>query len=138
MPLFEYEQITNMNERELLVCNYVTGHTAQVENMSIRQLGDAVGVSTTTILRFCAKVGCEGFQELKYRLKRYREQNPAFDRHIPQDSAQVLQFMQGLESNIEMQERLQHAARVCAKAENIYCLGAGSSASLAEYGAEAC
>ena len=128
MPLFDYDQIMGLNDRELRVCNYVTAHTAQTEKMSIRQLADAVGVSTTTIFRFCAKVGCEGFQELKFKLKRYREQMPANNWHIPQDSAQVLQFLQGLESNTEMQSRLQKAAETCAKAKRIICMGVGSSA----------
>lgn len=135
MPLFEYDQIMSLNERELQVCNFVTGHTAQVEKMSIRQLSDATGVSTTTIFRFCSKVGCEGFQELKYKLKRYREQTPANNWHIPQDGAQVLQFLQGLENHTEMQSRLQKAAETCAKARNIICIGVGSGMYLAEYGA---
>ena len=135
MPLFEYDQIVSLNERELHVCNYVTSHTAQVEKMSIRQLADATGVSTTTIFRFCSKVGCEGFQELKYKLKRYRERLPVNNWHIPQDSAQVLQFLPGLEVNTEMQRHLQEAAEACAKAKNIICMGVGSGICLAEYGA---
>lgn len=135
MPLFEYEQITHLNERELRVCNYVTSHTMQVIDMSIRQLSEAVGVSTTTIFRFCEKVGCEGFQELKYRLKRHYEQDPAANWHIPQDRVQVLQFLQHLEDNTEMQFCLREAAEICANAKHIYCIGVGSSASMAEYGA---
>ena len=135
MSLFEYQQIMSLNKRELQVYSYVTSHAEQAEGMSIRQIADATGVSTTTILRFCAKVGCEGFQELKYKLKRYREKNPADNWHIPQDSAQVLQFLQELEHNTEMQKRLQQAAEKCAKARKITCIGMGSSANLAEYGA---
>ena len=135
MPLFKYEEIMSLNERELQVYSYVAGHAAQVEKMSIRQIASAVGVSTTTVLRFCAKVGCEGFQELKYKLKRCREKVSTDSWHIPQDSAQVLQFLQKLDKSTEMQGRLQQAAEKCSKAKHIICTGMGSSAILAESGA---
>lgn len=135
MPLFEYEQLRNLNERETMVCNYVTSYGAQVEEMSIRELADATGVSTTTIFRFCTKVGCEGFQELKFKLRQYREQDSDTAWCIPQDGVQVLQFFQGMEKNEAMQKRLRQAAACVSKARGVYFIGVGSSASLAEYGA---
>lgn len=36
---------------------------------SIRKLANDIHVSTATIVRFCKKLGCEGFMELKYKLK---------------------------------------------------------------------
>lgn len=134
MPLFEYEQLLSLNERETMVCNYVTSNVTQIEEMTIRQLAEATGISTTTILRFCAKVGCEGFQDLKFKLRQYREQE-SDTWSIPQDGMQVLQFLQGLKKNEDMQKRLQQAADCAANAREVYFIGVGSSASLAEYGA---
>ncbi len=37
--------------------------------MKIRELAEEVHVSTTTILRFCKKVGCEGYSEFRLKLK---------------------------------------------------------------------
>ncbi len=37
--------------------------------MKVRELAEEVHVSTTTILRFCKKVGCEGYSEFRLKLK---------------------------------------------------------------------
>ncbi|STS85123.1 phosphosugar-binding transcriptional regulator [Klebsiella pneumoniae] len=36
--------------------------------MTIRELAEAAGVSTTTVLRFCRKLQCEGYSEFRVRL----------------------------------------------------------------------
>ena len=66
MALFSYEQIKGMNPGEFRVYNFVASHLNKAHEMNIRQLAGAVGVSTTTVLRFCEKVGCSGYTELKY------------------------------------------------------------------------
>ena len=51
--------------------------------MKIRELADGAHVSTTTVLRFCKKVGCEGYSEFKLRLKQelleQKNQQPDLD-----------------------------------------------------------
>ncbi|MCM3160687.1 hypothetical protein [Metabacillus litoralis] len=37
--------------------------------MRIRNLADETHVSTSTIMRFCKKLNCEGFSELKVKQK---------------------------------------------------------------------
>lgn len=37
----------------------------EVMYMTIRELADAAGVSTTTILRFCRKFNCDGYSEFR-------------------------------------------------------------------------
>ncbi|WP_441299921.1 MurR/RpiR family transcriptional regulator [Breznakia sp. PFB1-11] len=39
--------------------------------MKIRDVAEAAHVSTTTVLRFCKKVGCDGYAEfkIKYRME---------------------------------------------------------------------
>ena len=39
--------------------------------MTIRELAEAAGVSTTTVLRFCRKLQCEGYSEFRVRFKLY-------------------------------------------------------------------
>lgn len=41
----------------------------QVLEESIRDLANHVHVSTATVIRFCKKLGCSGFTELKYKLR---------------------------------------------------------------------
>ena len=54
--LFQHQQITQMNERELMVYNYVSSHLDEASRMNIRELAAVCQVSTTTVLRFCSKL----------------------------------------------------------------------------------
>src|SRR5699024_11488415 len=67
--MFTQEEIASFNELETSLYNYIAGNMDKVAYMRIRELADATHVSTTTILRFCRKVGCEGFSEFKVRIK---------------------------------------------------------------------
>lgn len=66
---FTYTQVNSLNETEAHVYNYVMQNKEKVLDESIRELAGDVHVSTATIVRFCKKLGCEGFMEFKYKLK---------------------------------------------------------------------
>lgn len=59
--MFTHKAIAALNALELMVYNYVSKHKNQVMYMTIRELAEAAGVSTTTVLRFCKKMGCDGY-----------------------------------------------------------------------------
>lgn len=61
--MFDYEIIQSLNELEMLVYNYITTHKQEVKYMTVRELADAVHVSTSTVIRFCKKNGCDGYSE---------------------------------------------------------------------------
>ena len=42
--------------------------------MNLQELANSTFVSTTTIIRLCKKLGLEGFNELKYNLKKYKQE----------------------------------------------------------------
>ncbi|WP_295288168.1 MurR/RpiR family transcriptional regulator [uncultured Catenibacterium sp.] len=66
---FTYTQVNSLNETEAHIYNYVMQNKEKVLEESIRKLANDIHVSTATIVRFCKKLGCEGFMELKYKLK---------------------------------------------------------------------
>ena len=66
--MFNYEKIRNLNELEISIYNFVVGHPEEVADMTIRELAQELHLSSTTILRFCNKMGCEGYSEFKYQL----------------------------------------------------------------------
>lgn len=70
---FTYSQVESLNETETYVYNYVVKNTKKVLDESIRELANNTHVSTATVMRFYKKMGCEGFTELKYRLKEIEE-----------------------------------------------------------------
>ena len=72
---FTYSQVESFNETETYVYNYVVKNTKKVLSESIRELANHTNVSTATVIRFCKKVGCSGFTELKYKLKELWKNN---------------------------------------------------------------
>lgn len=61
--MFSYEVIQSLNNLELSLYEYIMKNKKKVIYMRIRELADEAHVSTTTILRFCKKLNCEGFSE---------------------------------------------------------------------------
>ena len=72
--MLNYEVIQSLNELELSLYSYIMMNRKKVMYMRIRELADEAHVSTTTILRFCKKLKCEGFSEFKVRFKMYIEE----------------------------------------------------------------
>jgi len=73
--MFNYEIIRKLNDLELLLYRYIMKNSEKVIYMRIRELADQAHVSTTTILRFCKKVNCDGYSEFKVKLKMHIEKN---------------------------------------------------------------
>ncbi|MDZ4907099.1 MurR/RpiR family transcriptional regulator, partial [Clostridium perfringens] len=71
--MFSYNKIQSLNELELSLYNYIMKNSEKVIYMRIRELANEAHVSTTTILRFCKKLDCEGFSEFKLKFKMYIE-----------------------------------------------------------------
>ena len=71
--MFSEEMICSLNDLELEVYKYVVRNADKVCYMRIREFADAAHVSTSTILRFCKKAGCDGYAEFKIRLRQHLE-----------------------------------------------------------------
>ena len=132
MSLFEYEQIRGMRPGEFRVYNFIVSHMDRIPEMKIRQISEACGVSTTTVLRFCEKAGCEGFTELKYRIRRELSEDK---RSAGFDSDPALQFIKNAEYDPEFSEKTVLAAEMCSRAAQIILCGDGGSSTLTRYGA---
>lgn len=133
MGLFQYEQISKLNESEFAVYNYVFTHLREMEGMSIRELAKAAGVSTTTVLRFCGKMGCEGYTEFKYKVQQFSEEKPRGGYFSPIQSA--IQYIQNAIDDRELDQKIERAARMCLEARQVLFFGIGASGGLGEFGA---
>ena len=129
--MFTSEVIQSFNELESSIYNYVINHLDKVAYMRIRELAEKTHVSTSTILRFCKKVGCEGFSEFKTKLKIEQETN---QKSVKTSHSAVLEFF---ERNVtaDQEQLILKAAQLVNNADNIIFIGNGSSGILAEYGA---
>jgi DNA-binding MurR/RpiR family transcriptional regulator len=130
--MFSNEIIASFNELETSLYNYISQNSDKVAFMRIRELADETHVSTTSILRFCRKLNCEGFSEFKAKLKMHIEENKKTIIKSSQHSV-VEFFERTLKGDLEV--KIKKAASLVTTADNVIFIGIGSSGILAEYGA---
>ncbi|MBW7982544.1 MurR/RpiR family transcriptional regulator [Enterobacillus tribolii] len=130
--MFNHASIANLNGLEMMVYNYVIKNREKVMYMTIRELADAAQVSTTTVLRFCKKMNCDGYSEFRIRFKLYLEQEiqqPAYS-----GVSEIVSFFKSI-NNSEFDDLIDQAVRHIAGMERIIFVGAGTSGTLGKYGA---
>ncbi len=130
--MFTIEQIKSLNELELSVYQYVTQHPSAVPYMRIRELAAEAHVSTTTVLRFCKKIGCDGYAEFKLRMKQDLGQDKAVP--VPDDLEELRTALERMKS-AAFQSRLEEAASLIARADRVFCVGICNSGYIAEHAA---
>lgn len=130
--MFTQEEIASFNELETSLYNYITKNREKVAFMRIRELAGETHMSTSTILRFCRKVNCEGFSEFKVRLKMHLEEEKSTDLKNAQYTVSEF-FERTLKGDIE--RNIKNAAALINAADTVIFIGIGSSGILAEYGA---
>ncbi len=137
MALFTYEQISGLNSGEFRVYNFVSTHMREASEMNIRELAGAAEVSTTTVLRFCGKIGCDGYTEFKYRIRKNLEEEDAGNRGVNNLTGAVpaIQYLQKASESSELGKKLDDAAKILIEAGRIFVMGIGTSGYLAGYGA---
>lgn len=130
--MFGVEEIQSLNELELAVYEYVMLHKNAVSYMRIRELAAEAHVSTTTVIRFCKKMGCDGYAEFKLRMKEYI----GFKQVAPlsEDFSEIRTFFDRCETDA-FQKKLEEAAAVIAKTERLIFVGIGNSGYVGQYGA---
>jgi len=130
--MFEYEILKSLNDLEMSVYNYAIEHKDEIKYMTIRELAEATHVSTSTILRFCKKVECDGYSEFKIKFKMYlkqQKQNP-----IQSDIEEINAFFRLVTSEAYNQS-IDNIANVIRQAEQLIFIGIGTSGILGKYGA---
>lgn len=126
------DQIKDLNELELSIYDYIQHHQQLVLHMKIRELADAVHVSTTTILRFCKKADCNGFAEFKVKYRYHLAQNKQV--LIDHDIPLMLDYFNKI-NNTSFFTKIEMAAQTIAHSDKVIFTGIGTSGSLAQYGA---
>lgn len=130
--MFNYEIIQSLNQLELSLYNYIIKNSNKVIYMRIRELSEETHMSTTTILRFCKKLNCEGFSEFKIRLKMYIKSENI--EKIGEDTSEIINFLSKVE-NSDLEKRLDKLCELVNNCKNIIFLGIGSSGILCKYAA---
>ena len=132
MYLFTSEAIKNLNDLELLLYKYVIKNSEKVVYMRIRELADEAHVSTTTILRFCKKFGCNGYSEFKIKLKMHLDNSTT--PKVNNDASVLIDYFKKLD-NDEFNEKIEAFCEVINSADNVVFVGSGTSGILCKYAA---
>lgn len=131
--LFDLEKVKKLNELELLVYQYTIENMELVAESTIRQLASDCHVSTSTILRFCSKMGFEGFSEFKYALRNHDDQQIDTLESYYDATLHVDGFLKKMTAK-SYQEMLEPAVELIVGSRHIAFSGIGTSGILGSYG----
>lgn len=128
--MFGCEVIKGLNELELSVYEYIMKNSEKVMYMKIRDLANEVHVSTTTVLRFCRKLNCDGFSEFKLKFKMYIEEKE--EKKVNEDASFIIDNFKRLSSE-EFKANIDHLCDLIRMHDNIAFLGGGLSGIVGKY-----
>lgn len=133
--MFPYAKIKELNGLEAQLFNYINSNQSKVIDMTIRQLSKASGVSPTTILRFAEKMGYEGYSEMRFALKRYREtQDVKMDESTYDITSPLVDFFSTVNSD-DFSQLIDKAMELIVNSKLVLLFGVGTGQALAQYGA---
>ena len=78
MNLLHQIDTTDFSENELLILEYFIAHEKSLPYMSLNDICKDLFISNATIVRFCQKIGFNGFNELKYSLRKSSRESTDF------------------------------------------------------------
>ncbi len=130
--MFSYEQIKRFTDVEMLIYNYVMQNSEKIRYMTVREVADAVHVSTSAVMRFCKKVDCEGYAEFKVQFKMYLEENK--EKQPLDDISEIINYFESV-NNTEFEKNINQVAQLVSHAKQIIFIGVGTSGILGKYGA---
>lgn len=61
--------LSSLNQKELDLLKFIYLNSSAIARQTIQQFSNSVHVSSSSILRFCKKIGFSGFSELKYNIR---------------------------------------------------------------------
>ncbi len=80
-----------LNDNDVYIWQYIHHHKEEVQKTSVQNLAKMCNVSHTSIIRFCKKIGLDGFAELKFHIKMQLEKEIKIDPRIVFKTTKELQ-----------------------------------------------
>lgn len=107
------------------IADYLLSSPAEASRSTIQTLAKKTNVSNATITRFCKKVSCKNFSELKVKLASETHHNleDNIDSRLKQQYVDVFRDVQGL----NRADIIHNTLQLITKANRIYIYGLGSS-----------
>ena len=91
------QMLPQLPEQERKVGDYVLAHPHEAVGFSITRLAEASGASTTTVSRFCQRMGTKGYRQFRIALAKEWDapHNLIYVEVQPDDSAKVVAIGEG-------------------------------------------
>jgi DNA-binding MurR/RpiR family transcriptional regulator len=138
-----YNQLTGSQK---IIGKYVLDHYREIAFLSAIELGEKVGVSDATIIRFARSIGFSGFAELRNHIRAgiknfdspYKRLSKSFDIFEDKNNLTMqvgkidLKNLEDFLLNIEI-EKIEKATDAISEAHNIYLIGMRSSGILIDF-----
>lgn len=129
--MFAQEKVKELNELELYLLEYVYKHPDLIPYLKIRDLAKNTNVSTSTILRFCKKLGYEGYSDFKFAIKNdLQKDKTALTQTTYQD---IIRFIKDANEEYFIQ-KLRQVGHLMSSSDYITIVGIGNSGIVAQYG----
>ncbi len=139
------EEYKNLSKGQKRIADYILEHYDKASFMTAAKLGNLVGVSESTVVRFAAELGYEGYPELqkalqeiiRVRLTAVQRLEVASNRVDEENILQtvLMSDMEKIKVTLEQIDRtaFQKTVETILSAKHIYILGVRSSAALASF-----
>jgi len=140
-----YENFHDMSKGQKLIANYIISHYDKAAFMTAAKLGEAVGVSESTVVRFATELGFDGYPKLQKALQELIKSKLTSVQRIEVTSSMISEenvLKSVLQSDMEKIKRtmeeidqvsFNNVVESVLNANKIYILGVRSSASLAGF-----
>lgn len=139
------EHYSEFSKGQKLIASYVTDHYDLAVFMTAKQIGDAIGVSESTVVRFAAALGYEGFPDFMKALEsHYKSKMNTIslmgEKYGKQSQSDLLNSvlrsdmlrMEDTIANLDV-SAFEMAVDIILKARNVYIVGVRSCAPLAQF-----
>lgn len=139
------ENLQDMSKGQKLIANYIVQHYDKAAFMTAAKLGEVVGVSESTVVRFAIELGYEGYPKLQKILQELIKSKLTAVQRIEVSSSRISEdnvLKSVLNSDMEKikitleevnQDSFNATVESILKAKRIYILGVRSSAPLASF-----
>lgn len=129
------ENRDNLNRSDIDIANYILANQQQIAKLKLKKLAASCFVSPTTVIRFCQKLGFDGFKAFSVYVQlnqqkpegyeendKQEQENSIFDKHCQN----ILENVKKTLSNIDMLAIKKTANYIC-KAKRVDIYGLASS-----------
>jgi DNA-binding MurR/RpiR family transcriptional regulator len=139
------ENLHDLSKGQKLIANYIINHYDKAAFMTAAKLGEVVGVSESTVVRFAIELGFDGYPKLQKVLQELIKSKLTSVQRIEVSSSRISEdniLKSVLQSDMDKikitleemdQNSFNNAVESILKARRIYILGVRSSAPLASF-----